>query len=53
MKTHKALYQIYIENGVQLKEVTCNNKGVFVETLTITFEKNGNLKHTYTSEKII
>lgn len=51
--THVEVYQNDLENGVEFKEVTCTDKGVYVETLTITFDSNGHIHHDYNMEKVI
>jgi len=51
--SHVEIYQEDLENGVMFKEVTCTDKGVYVETLTFTFDSNGHLYTDYNMEKIV
>lgn len=51
--THVEVYQNDLDNGVEFKEVTCTDKGVYVETLTITFDELGHLKFDYDINKVV
>lgn len=51
--THVEVYQEDLDNGVQFKEVSCTDKGVFVETLTMTFDENGKMDFDYEIQKVV